>query len=167
MRVEEEDLYKLGEALEGKASILQGVLNYDLNLETRDCLRKIEGLYDECLTDYKLGKLLLEENENPYEGLDSYATESSVVIEEDESSWIRLEKDKLGKKLKNTIDNHQENLENIDIQSGRERLEKAMTDYEVLAWRIPPSYNLSLEYVDLPPIERDDSEIMEQAHLIE
>jgi len=40
MRVEEEDLYKLGEALEGKASILQGVLNYDLNLETRDCLRK-------------------------------------------------------------------------------------------------------------------------------
>jgi len=42
-----------------------------------------------------------------------------------------------------------------------------MTDYEVLAWRIPPSYNLSLEYVDLPPIERDDSEIMEQAHLIE
>jgi len=138
MRVEEEDLYKLGEALEGKASILQGVLNYDLNLETRDCLRKIEGLYDECLTDYKLGKLLLEENENPYEGLDSYATESSVVIEEDESSWIRLEKTKLGKKLKNTIDNHQENLENIDIQSGRERLEKAMTDYEVLAWRIPP-----------------------------
>lgn len=167
MKVEEKDLYRLGETLEAKASILQVVVNYDMNLETRDCLRAIKTLYNDCLTDYVLAEKLLDMERSQSDSLNSLTSEDALVLEENDSAWMRLEYDKLGDSLKGAVEQHQEQLDNTNRISGRERLEHAKVNYEVLAWSITPSYGLPLDDVDVPPKERDQSEILEQAYRVE
>jgi len=162
----DEDLHLLGESLETYSSVLQVVLNYDINLDTRDYSLVIENLYEKCLTDYNIGKQLLEEQENIDTQLESSKSETGLILEEDNTSWMRLEYDKLGEKLTSTLETHQKHLENVENRTGKERLEDAMINYETLAWSIPPSYNLSLDHVNVPPKERDQSEIIEEAHII-
>jgi hypothetical protein len=167
MNVDEEDLHKLGESLDANLSVLQVVVTYDMNLEPRDYSLTIENLYDECQKDYSLGKKLLDQQENENEEHESSTSREALILEEDNTVWMRLEYDKLGKDLRSSVDNHQEKLEASDTKTGREKLEDAMTNYEVLAWSIPPSYNLSLEYVDVPPKERDQSEIIKDGRIVE
>lgn len=167
MKVEEEDLYTLGEALEAQSSILQGIVTYDMNIDSRDYSRAIETLYNNCLKDYNTGKKLLEEDEEVSTSLDSSTSQTGIIVEDDDTSWIRLEYDKLGEKLMDAVETHQETLKDVEVRSGRERLEHAMTNYETLAWNIPPSYDLSLEYVDLPPLHRDGAEIMKGIRVVE
>lgn len=166
MNVTEEDLHELGESLDARLSVLQVVVNYDMNLDNRDYSLGIENLYQRCLTDYSIGKQLLEEQESEETPLESSTTESGLILEEDDTSWMRLEYDKLGEKLTDTLETHQEHLEDVENRTGRERLEDAMANYETLAWSIPPSYDLSLDYVDIPPKERDQSEIIGEARII-
>lgn len=166
MDIKEKDLYQLGETLEAKTSVLQVALNYDANLDSREYSRTIEQLYDECLTDYVVAKTILDGKEDRPAQLSSSTSQNGIILEDD-TSWIRLEYDGLGDELEGVVRQHQERIQNTETQSGRERLEDAMTEYEALAWSTPPSYELPLDQVDVPPKERDESVILEESYFIE
>lgn len=167
MKVDEEDLHKLGEALEARTSVLDTLVIYDKELEGKDYSSTIESLYQECLTDYSIGKRILEEEETEHTSLESSNGDESLILREDDTSWIRLDYKRLGDNLTEALATHQERIDNSDSRTGQERLEDALVNYEVKAWSIPPSYGLSLEYVDRPPKERDQAEIIEEGQIIE
>ena len=167
MKVDEEDLHKLGEALEARTSVLDTLVIYDRELEGKDYASTIESVYQECLTDYSIGKRILEGEERENSGLEASNGDDSLILTEDETSWMRLDYKRLGDKLTEALETHEERIDNSDSRTGRERLEDALVNYEVKAWSIPPSYDLSLEHVDRPPKERDQSEIIGEGQIIE